>query len=316
MFVRGLQGSYNAWSEKRGFKILHGDALVFGLCCAQIMYGFTMRPDTIPKSYFNWILDASRVRKDSLFVNMGMVRDGIVNAEELQKLAEWSETTTTNRTELLSLLERAGGKYIPEHLVPWSCSVIHPWLDSCRVVQVERWLDVFRWIAPVYAALHFIPMILFKRHELARKPLHMLLRAAKGTVRSSAFLGTFVVIYQAFLCFKAQLYLSRFSAFLPKPLREFLISKASFWFAGLLTGFSLLVEAKHRRGELAMYVLPKGLEGVWRMMKGRGWVIFVPYGESLLCALGMGMVMSTYQNDPQHLSGLVRRVLYQFIGLN
>ena len=27
-------------------------------------------------------------------------------------------------------------------------------------------------------------------------------------------------------------------------------------------------------------------------------------------------VQSTYQNDPQHLSGLVRRILYQFIGPN
>ncbi|KDQ15512.1 hypothetical protein BOTBODRAFT_108502 [Botryobasidium botryosum FD-172 SS1] len=314
MFVRGLQGSYNAWSEKHGFKVPHGDALVFGLCCAQIMYGFTMRPDTIPKSYHNWILDASRVRRDSLFANMGMVRDGTVSVKDIQQLVEWPNTTPANRTELLSLLERSASKCTPEQLAP--CSVIHPWMDSCRTVQLDRWVDVFRWIAPVYAALHFIPMILFKRRELMRKPLHMLLRATKGTARSSAFLGTFVVIYQAFLCFKIQLYISRLSPFLPKPLREFLISKGSWWFAGLLTGFSLLVEAKHRRGELAMYVLPKGLEGAWGMMRGRGWVISVPYGESLLCALGMGMVMSTYQNDPQHLSGLVRRVLYQFIGPN
>ncbi|KAG6817252.1 hypothetical protein H0H93_007381, partial [Arthromyces matolae] len=35
-----------------------------------------------------------------------------------------------------------------------------------------------------------------------------------------------------------------------------------------------------------------------------------------LTALGMAMVMSAYQNDPQHLSGFVRRILYQFIGPN
>ena len=29
-----------------------------------------------------------------------------------------------------------------------------------------------------------------------------------------------------------------------------------------------------------------------------------------------GVIQTTYQNDPQHLSGLVRRMLYQFIGPN
>lgn len=64
-----------------------------------------------------------------------------------------------------------------------------------------------------------------------------------------------------------------------------------------------------------------------------------PYGMSFtqLTAIAMGMVMvsdcslidfltlltmlssptqSIYQNDPQHLSGFVRRILYQFIGPN
>jgi hypothetical protein len=54
LFVRGLQGSYNAYSEKRGFRVPHGDVLVFVLACAQIMYGFLMRPDTISKSYATW----------------------------------------------------------------------------------------------------------------------------------------------------------------------------------------------------------------------------------------------------------------------
>ena len=94
-------------------------------------------------------------------------------------------------------------------------------------------------------------------------------------------------------------------------------SRASYYLGGFLSGLSLLIEAPRRRPELAMYVLPKGLESGWRVARGQG---LVPnktrYGVALLTAIGMGMVMSTYQNDPQHLSGLVRRVLYQFIGPN
>ena len=54
LFVRGLQGSYNALSTRHNIKIPNGDALVFALCCGQIMYAFFLRPDTIPHSYSNW----------------------------------------------------------------------------------------------------------------------------------------------------------------------------------------------------------------------------------------------------------------------
>lgn len=51
-----------------------------------------------------------------------------------------------------------------------------------------------------------------------------------------------------------------------------LASKASFWVPGFMAGLSLFVEAKRRRGELAMYVLPKGLESAWVMARGKGLV--------------------------------------------
>lgn len=94
------------------------------------------------------------------------------------------------------------------------------------------------------------------------------------------------------------------------------MSRVSWWLSGAISGFALLVEEKRRRAELTMYVLPRGLESTWCMLKGKGWLPIIPGGESLLCSLGMGMIMSTYQYDPEHLSGLIRRVLYQFIGPN
>ena len=93
------------------------------------------------------------------------------------------------------------------------------------------------------------------------------------------------------------------------------LSKVVFWFAGLLSGLSLFVEEKRRRPELSMYVLPKALESFYRVARGKVGVK-QKGGESLLAAVGMAMVMTTYQNDPQHLGGLVRRILYQFIGPN
>lgn len=66
---------------------------------------------------------------------------------------------------------------------------------------------------------------------------------------------------------------------------DFLVSKPSFWLGGLLTGLSLFVEEKRRRAELAMYVLPKGLESAWVMARGKGLVFGTgQYGDVLVSA--------------------------------
>ena len=70
---------------------------------------------------------------------------------------------------------------------------------------------------------------------------------------------------------------------LSQNLVDSLIRKTSFWYGGFLSGLSLLIEDRRRRGELAMYVLPKGLESAWIAARGRG---FLPrtgnYGDALV----------------------------------
>jgi len=169
--------------------------------------------------------------------------------------------------------------------------------------------------------LHFIPTVLFKRDALRSAPIRTLLRALLGTFRSASFLGVFVAVYQSYICFVHALYRLPLPELGGEAFKRLVISKPAWWFGGLLSGLSLLVEERKRREELAMYVLPKGLEGGWKLFRGevfgvptrrkRGWK-----SDVALCAAGMGMVMSTYQHSPQHLSGLVRRLLYQFVGPN
>ncbi|KAI0080505.1 hypothetical protein K474DRAFT_1657632 [Panus rudis PR-1116 ss-1] len=345
MFVRGLQGSYNAFSQKHGIHIPHGDVMVFGLCCAQIMYAFLLRHDTLPKGYLNWIFAAAKVPREAVMINKDLVREGTFKLSDIDRVLNRKDITPHNRAELLVRRALATLPSDPDYgtrFVP--CAATHPWLDSCLLTQVHRYFVVTKWILPVYAALHFIPMILFKRGVVMKYPTRMFMKAALGALRSSSFLGVFVVIYQSFFCWKHNTYLtlSRLrSGSLPSPTSQFpglpslpyllslvarrlpqsfvdlFISKFSFWFGGLLTGFSLFVEEKRRREELAMYVLPKALESAWVMARGKGLVFGMgEWGDVILTAVGMGMVMNTYQNDPQHLSGLVRRILYQFIGPN
>lgn len=70
---------------------------------------------------------------------------------------------------------------------------------------------------------------------------------------------------------------------IPQSKTDLLISKASFMVVGLATGLALFVEEKRRRAELAMYVLPKGLESLWITLRGHGLVFRTgKWGETLV----------------------------------
>ncbi|KAJ7126249.1 hypothetical protein C8R44DRAFT_122869 [Mycena epipterygia] len=320
----GLQGTYNCYSERWGISVPYGAVIVFSLACGQIMYAFFLRPDTLPRSYVGWIQEASKAPVDAFEFNLKAVQEHAVDLPALDRLIARPDVTPMNLSSLLSLRERAlaGAPDLP-HYIP--CCGLHPAVTSCSAVALDRFIEVSRWMLPIYSALHFVPSILFRWNVFRAQPARVLMRASVGSMRSSAFLGAFVVICQAVFCVKHKLYewlmaapaSSLLRQLLPQRLIDVLISKGTWWLSGFATGLALLIEDRRRRAELAMYVLPKGLESLWIAARGRGLVWRTGnWGEGVLAAGGMGMVMTIYQNDPQHLSGLVRKILYQFIGPN
>jgi hypothetical protein len=181
-------------------------------------------------------------------------------------------------------------------------------------------VQVFRFMFPVYGALHVIPALLFKWAQVRKAPAGVLLKALKGTCRSSTFLGIFVVIYQsespfclrvrwhqtltcgypAALCLKTNGHMAlrpgMDKSAIKRWLAALLISKPSFWLLGFLSGLALLIEEPRRRAELTMYVLPKALESAWAVARGRGLVRGGgKVGQAALAGAGMGMVMTIYQ---------------------
>ncbi|KAJ3523732.1 hypothetical protein NM688_g8677 [Phlebia brevispora] len=196
MFVRGLQGSYNAFSDKHGIRIPHGDVIVFSLCCGQILYAFLLRPDTLDRSYVNWINEAAKIPKECVSMNRDLVRDHMFKMSDIDSVLARKDLMPANRTGLLArkaLASQATPEFGPFY---GPCEAVHPALESCMDVPFDRFYAVFKWMVPIYGALHLIPMLLFKRKVFVREPLKMLLRSLWGTARSSAFLGAFVVIYQ------------------------------------------------------------------------------------------------------------------------
>jgi len=112
-----------------------------------------------------------------------------------------------------------------------------------------------------------------------RSPSTFLVKSLLGTLRSCSFLASFVTLFQGLVCLQRYIYLS---PSVPPWIRQLVAHKAWYWFAGLSTGLPLFIEEKKRRRELAMYVLPRGLESVWSVLRAKSYVPFVPGGEVLL----------------------------------
>ncbi len=209
-----------------------------------------------------------QVPEETISTHHGMVRRGTYDPADLAQILARPDLHPDNVT-YLEQWRRTLPPYGP-------CAMSHPHISRCLSVPQDRILTVARWTLPIYGALHFVPLLFFKRAAFARAPARMALRAAWGTARSTTFLSVAVVIYQGWFCAMQNAHRAlsaRGAKEVPAWLLEAVTSRPVHWIGGLITGLSLFIEAKHRRGELAMYVLPKGLESAWIALRGRGLVL-------------------------------------------
>lgn len=82
MFVRALQAVYNAGKARDIFYFKHGDSLLFAITCGQVLYAYTMRPDTLPPDFYSFMLKAARCPKEALLLNAKTVRGGSFDADD------------------------------------------------------------------------------------------------------------------------------------------------------------------------------------------------------------------------------------------
>lgn len=84
--LRGLQGSYNALATKYGFTVPYGAVWLFSIACSQIMYGYLLRPDTLPKAYISWIDQAGQIPVNGIAINRDLVREGTFKISDIDQL--------------------------------------------------------------------------------------------------------------------------------------------------------------------------------------------------------------------------------------
>ncbi|KAI5984948.1 hypothetical protein EDD15DRAFT_1686728 [Pisolithus albus] len=125
-------------------------ALLFCICCTQIVHALFCRPDTLARSYEIWLSNASGASRQAI----KMVRDmknSTFDVQDIDKIPQRSDLIPANRTALLAARALATGEPPYFGLYP-PCNAIHPCVESCLRVPIPWLMAVFKWAFPIYGA--------------------------------------------------------------------------------------------------------------------------------------------------------------------
>ncbi|KAI0758103.1 hypothetical protein C8Q74DRAFT_1373148 [Fomes fomentarius] len=335
LFARGLQGWWRAVSQRYHIRVPHGDVLVYAVSLGQLMYSFVMHPSTITHpSLLPWLDGACQVPTQGLKMYRDLIQRGIIDPTDAETLMQRKDITPYNHAEIARRLVQAGADVV----IPPSadmdvrrippCAVLHPAADGCLENSPAQFWRVFRWMLPGYIVAH-VGSLIARSDVLRMNPLREIFGALLGAVRTSTFQGVYVMIYIGLFCGKGNLYrliaklrssgrahpLARLAKHLPASVSELLISEQSYWVLGFVSSVAFWIEQERRREMFNLYIFPRAMGSAWIVARGWGWVPHTGnYGDTLVAAIGMALIMSIYENKPRYLSGIVRRILQKVVG--
>ncbi|XXG83258.1 hypothetical protein AAC387_Pa10g1056 [Persea americana] len=290
LLARVAQCAYNSAKSKNKFHLWgshwrHGDALLFALACAQVMYAFVMRPESLPKSYQDFILKTGPVAAPVYKAVRDNCRGSAVDIASLSTyLFNRKGSSSFNLVEYPSIIP---------------CSIIHPGTKSCLTHNATAASATFRKTFPLYFSLTFVPFVVLRLQKFMESPARTCWLAVKGAVRSTTFLSAFVGIFQGVICLHRKVASKD--------------HKLLFWFAGGISALSVLLEKKARRAELALYVLPRAGDSLWYILVNRHFLPNIKNAEVALFCLCMGGIMYYLEHEPDTMAPFLRGLIRRFL---
>ncbi|OMJ77570.1 hypothetical protein SteCoe_22818 [Stentor coeruleus] len=194
----------------------------------------------------------------------------------------------------------------PEHIqkiaagiLPASCEMLHN--GPCIVHWLKNFMLGFKFGMKFYFPLHFMPLIL-RYKQVLKKPLETLRTALKGCVRSTMVLAVMVLIGKMTVCGYVRTVGTMDS--------KLMVLSAA------LINVSAFIETPARISEMAMYVLPRFFDAIWKFLKRRGLVVNLPYGQVILFCMAMAAIMYSHNREPDNIKPMYRKVCDKFFGEN
>jgi hypothetical protein len=141
-----------------------GDVAVFGLSCAQLLYGHFVRPESLDPDYARFLTKITQVDPRWLEANTNGLRRGFADHEHV--------------LDFVLLFDKINGKAAPDAMlqalldakpVPaLPCEALHGG-EGCPGHIARIWSGAFKEAVPMYFSLHLVPSLLFRlKHFISR----------------------------------------------------------------------------------------------------------------------------------------------------
>ncbi|CAN6807110.1 unnamed protein product [Brassica oleracea] len=290
LLARLGQAAYNSAKSKNKFHLWgshwkHGDSLLFSLACAQVMYAFIMRPETLPKSYREFIQKTGPVARPVYQAVRECCRGGPIDVASLSAyISSKNEASDVEVEEFASIIP---------------CSAIHPHTNSCLAQNANAMSATFKKTFPLYFSLTFVPYVVLNLQRFMASPYRTSWHSIRDSVRSTSFLSAFVGIFQAFICAHRKVASKD--------------HKIVYWFAGGVAALSVMLEKKPRRSELALYVLPRAGDSLWEILVNRHVLPDIKNAEVAMFCACMGGIMYYLEHEPDTLAPFLRGLIRRFL---
>lgn len=320
------------------------EGLIFVVCCAQIMWAWFYHPERLPPTYVKWITNLATM-DERLLLALRCIRNSkplvwnyqskAMTPESVHLLGslsealghpyEWGDPTRLPNTaaEAKAMIQEARAKNADQssqgfvlhgatgprgrgEMGGMPCELVHCGTGggNCYKNALYRWIRGWRMSMAIYLPVHLLPRLLFNPSGFMREPLANLLKVVTGAARSAAFLATYIVGNWFPICLARSVVLPRLFPGVP----------FNFWDAGIgpaigsiACGFSIFIEEKRKRAEMALYVAPRALFAMVESAKP-GWLSegqqTALWAERMTFGASVGVVVCAARYRPDLLRGI------------
>lgn len=235
------------------------------------MWCFSYESFRLPRSYGRWIAALGQVEPELLIALPALGREDWIYGQKSNKYpqlfdelcerlgvpATWGDPTiipafggeTANKVWLqLGVTNRAGVGGLP-------CELVHggTHTSSCALNAFIRFRKSFFRCLPLYLPIHLIPRLLSSPKGVIADPFPVL----RGTLYSTTFLASYIGFLWYGICFVRTFGLAKL---FPNISNGFWDGPKGCIFLGVApAGLAMYIENGRRRGELALYVLPRAV---------------------------------------------------------
>lgn len=291
---RGRRMAAGKWTKAEAAISSLADPSIFAFSCALIMWCWIYLPERLPRAYNKWIAGAAAV-DSRLIVALNRCRYG--------------ELVYGQDTGQAPLLQFMCADYHwpavwgdPAQSIPFPCELVHMGAGkSCEYHALRRFLKGFLMAVGMYGPLN-VALQLRNPSKSAFK------HAFVSSIRSSAFLGSFIALFYYGVCL-ARTRLGPHIIGSDTQSRQIIDSGVCIGSGCMLCGWSILLENQGRQKDIALFVAPRALA----TLLPRKYEMKYQWRETAVFAMSTAVVFTCIQENPSRVRGVLGRILTRVI---